>query len=39
VGIDIAREIVAKIERAVSGLQICAPMGNVQTALAILDKA
>ena len=37
IGIEIAREMVAKIRSRVAGLQVSAPMGNVQTALAVLQ--
>ena len=38
VGIDIAREMVAKIRHRLAGLQVSAPMGNVATALAVLQN-
>ncbi|MBI5418454.1 MAG: bifunctional homocysteine S-methyltransferase/methylenetetrahydrofolate reductase [Deltaproteobacteria bacterium] len=36
VGIDIARKIVAQISPRVCGFQVSAPLGNVETALAVL---
>jgi homocysteine S-methyltransferase len=36
IGIEIAREMVAKIRHRLAGLQVSAPMGNVATALAVL---
>ncbi len=38
-GIDIARGIVARIRDRVHGFQVSAPMGHVETALAVLGKA
>jgi homocysteine S-methyltransferase len=38
VGIEIARKIVERISPRVSGFQVSAPLGNVETALAVLDK-
>jgi homocysteine S-methyltransferase len=35
-GIDIAREIISKIRDRVSGFQVSAPLGSVETALAVL---
>jgi homocysteine S-methyltransferase len=37
-GIDIARGIVAKIRDRVSGFQVSAPLGRVETALAVLGS-
>jgi homocysteine S-methyltransferase len=37
-GIDIARGIVGKIRDRVSGFQVSAPLGRVETALAVLGK-
>lgn len=36
-GIEIARDTVAQIRGAVAGLQVSAPLGNVRTALAVLE--
>ena len=36
IGIEMAREMVAKISGRLAGLQVSAPMGNVATALAVL---
>jgi len=38
-GVQIARELVAKIRGRVAGFAVSAPFGNVQTALAVLGKA
>jgi homocysteine S-methyltransferase len=38
VGIEIARKIIERISPRVSGFQVSAPLGNVETALAVLDK-
>jgi len=38
-GVQIARELVAKIRGGVAGFAVSAPFGNVQTALAVLGKA
>jgi homocysteine S-methyltransferase len=38
VGIEIAREMVAQIRHRLAGLQVSAPMGNVQTALLVISK-
>jgi len=38
-GVEIARELVAKIRGRVAGFAVSAPFGNVQTALAVLGKA
>ena len=38
VGIEIARKIVERISPRVSGFQVSAPLGNVETALAVLDR-
>ncbi len=38
-GVEIARELVAKIRDRVAGFVVSAPFGNVQTALAVLGKA
>jgi homocysteine S-methyltransferase len=38
-GIEIARELVAKVQDQVAGFAVSAPFGNVQTALAVLGKA
>ena len=37
-GIEIAGEIVEKIQSYVAGFAVSAPFGNVETALAVLDK-
>jgi len=37
-GIEIARELVAKVRDRVAGFAVSAPFGNVQTALAVLGK-
>jgi len=37
-GIEIARETIGRILPRVSGLQVSAPFGNVETALAVLGK-
>ncbi|HPC95595.1 MAG TPA: bifunctional homocysteine S-methyltransferase/methylenetetrahydrofolate reductase [Sedimentisphaerales bacterium] len=37
-GVEIARELVAKIRGRVAGFAVSAPFGNVQTALAVLGK-
>jgi len=37
-GIEIAQELVAKIQDAVAGFAVSAPFGNVGTALAVLGK-
>lgn len=37
-GVDIAREMIAKIESGIAGLAISAPFGNVKTALAVIGK-
>jgi len=38
-GVQIARELLAKIRGRVAGFAVSAPFGNVQTALAVLGKA
>jgi homocysteine S-methyltransferase len=38
VGIEIARKIIERISPRVSGFQVSAPLGNVETALAVLGK-
>ncbi len=38
-GVQIARELVAKVRGRVAGFAVSAPFGNVQTALAVLGKA
>jgi homocysteine S-methyltransferase len=38
VGIEIARKIIEQISPRVSGFQVSAPLGNVETALAVLGK-
>ncbi len=38
-GVQIARELVARIRGRVAGFAVSAPFGNVQTALAVLGKA
>ena len=38
-GIEIARGIVEKISDRVNGFQVSAPMGHVETALAVLGKS
>ena len=38
VGIAIAREAVQAVRGLVAGVQVSAPLGNVQAALAVLDK-
>jgi methionine synthase / methylenetetrahydrofolate reductase (NADH) len=38
-GIDIARGIIDRIRDRVGGFQVSAPLGHVETALAVLDKA
>ena len=35
-GIDIAREILAELRPYIAGVQVSAPFGNVDTALAVL---
>ena len=37
-GIRIAREAVASIRDKVAGVQVSAPFGNVQTAIAVIQK-
>jgi methionine synthase I (cobalamin-dependent)/5,10-methylenetetrahydrofolate reductase len=37
-GIEIAREMIAKISERVAGFAVSAPFGNVKTALAVLSK-
>jgi len=37
-GIEIAREIIGRISDRVDGLQVSAPLGHVETALAVLGK-
>ncbi|MEW6720216.1 MAG: bifunctional homocysteine S-methyltransferase/methylenetetrahydrofolate reductase [Thermodesulfobacteriota bacterium] len=37
-GIDIAREIIERIRDRVNGFQVSAPLGHVETALAVLGK-
>ena len=39
IGIEIAREMVAKIRHRLAGLQVSAPMGNVTTALAVIVQS
>jgi homocysteine S-methyltransferase len=39
VGIEIARKIIERISPRVGGFQVSAPLGNVETALAVLGKA
>jgi hypothetical protein len=36
-GIEIAREAVARVRARVAGIQVSAPLGKVETALALLD--
>jgi hypothetical protein len=36
VGIEIARKIIERISPRVAGFQVSAPLGNVETALAVL---
>jgi len=36
-GVDIARGIVGKIRDRVNGFQVSAPLGHVETALAVLE--
>jgi homocysteine S-methyltransferase len=38
-GIDIAREIMDRIRDRVNGFQVSAPLGHVETALAVLEKS
>ena len=38
-GVEIARELVAKVRDRVAGFAVSAPFGNVQTALSVLGKA
>ena len=38
IGIEIAREMVAKIRHRLAGLQVSAPMGNAQTALMVISS-
>ena len=37
VGIEIAREAIASIRGKVAGVQISAPFGNVNTAIAVME--
>jgi 5,10-methylenetetrahydrofolate reductase len=37
-GIDIARNTILRISSRVSGFQVSAPLGSVETALAVLEK-
>jgi homocysteine S-methyltransferase len=36
-GIEIARECVAKVRDRLAGIQVSAPFGNIDTALAVTD--
>jgi homocysteine S-methyltransferase len=38
VGIEVARESVARIRRRVAGIQVSAPLGKIETALAVVEK-
>jgi len=38
VGIEIARESVARVRRRVAGIQVSAPFGKVETALAVIEE-
>jgi hypothetical protein len=38
VGIEIARKIIEQISPRVGGFQVSAPLGNVETALAVLGR-
>ena len=37
-GIAIARESVARVRDRVSGIQVSAPMGNIETAWAVIEE-
>ena len=38
IGIKIARESVARIRDRVSGIQVSAPLGNIETSWAVIEK-
>jgi methionine synthase / methylenetetrahydrofolate reductase(NADPH) len=38
IGIEIARESVARVRDRVSGIQVSAPLGNIETAWAVVEN-